>query len=140
MLDTNSKSRKAPAYLHNLEGSNGSKNISKQTLNDNVTENYCLYFYLVCLLAIMTNIGFVMVSTIAHDLAALFGKRRFMPLFQFFEDLLSAYIWYANSRYLIKIPHIYRLVCNSTIIIASYILMAILITHVFDLGFYLTLV
>ena len=139
MFESNSKFRKAPLNLDEIERSETKNYSEKQTLNDNVSEHYCLYFYLVFLIAMMTNVGFIMVSTIAHDLAAMFNKRRFMPLFQFFEDLLSAYIWYANSRYFIKIPHLHRLVFNSVIIIASYILMAILIIHVFDFGFYLTL-
>ena len=139
MFETSSRFKRPPVNLDEIESYDTKHKVRTQTLNDNVSEHYCLYFYLVGLMAIMINVGFIMVSTIAHDLAAMFDKRRFMPLFQFFEDLLSAYIWYANSRYFIKIPHLHRLVFNSVIIIASYILMAILIIHVFDFGFYLTL-
>ena len=61
----------------------------------------------------MNNLGYVMVSAAAHDLAAIFHKRRLMPMFQLFLDSFTAVIWYANSRYFIKIQHRHRLTFNS---------------------------
>ena len=87
----------------------------------------------------MNNAGFMMVVALAHDIAADFDKSNLMPLFQFFEDLLSPVIWYANSVYFIQIKHIYRLAFNAVVMILSFAMMSVLRIYVFSLGFYLAL-
>ena len=60
-----------------------------------------------------------MLDSLAHDIAADFDKSKLMPLFHFFEDLLSPVIWYANSVYFIQIKHTYTGL-HSTLLSWSY--------------------
>ena len=80
-----------------------------------------------------------MITTIAHDLSADFDKKQLMPLFQFFENVFSVYVWFASSRYFIKVKHINRLIFNSLVMMISYGLLGILIIYKFKFGFYLSL-
>ena len=113
--------------------------LQRQTLNQNVKDNFYLYAFLLCLLGLINNTGIVMITTIAHDLSADFDKKQLMPLFQFFENVFSVYVWFASSRYFIKVKHINRLIFNSLIMMISYGLLGILIIYKFKFGFYLSL-
>ena len=113
--------------------------LQRQTLNQNVKDNFCLYAFLLCLLGLINNTGIVMITTIAHDLSADFDKKQLMPLFQFFENVFSVYVWFASSRYFIKVKHINRLIFNSLVMMLSYGLLGILIIYKFKFGFYLSL-
>ena len=115
------------------------KIMSEKTLNEDVTESYWSYFYLVSGLGLVTNIGITLIIALAHDLAELFDKKHLMGLFLFFENVFSIYVWYANSTIFINIKHQYRLVFNSLLMIISYLLIAVIIIFNVKFGFYLAL-
>mmetsp|Transcript_6984 Transcript_6984/g.6165 ORF Transcript_6984/g.6165 Transcript_6984/m.6165 type:complete len:82 (+) Transcript_6984:23-268(+) len=57
--------------------------LAKKTLNEDVKNNYFLYFYLFATIGLVNNAGYVMVGTASHDLAIKFDKKQYMPLFTF---------------------------------------------------------
>ena len=90
--------------FHNEENSKANET-DTETLNKNVSDNFWMYFLLIWSICMINDAGSVMVMAIAHDLAADFGKVHLMPLFQIFEHSFCILIWFANSRYFIKLKH-----------------------------------
>lgn len=109
------------------------------TLNEDVAKNYCLYFYLFCVLGLVNNTGYVMVGTAAHDLADLFNKKKLMPLFQFSEIIFGGFVKFVNSKFLINIKHVYRMTATSIIMLAAYVIIAAITIKAFEAGFWISL-
>jgi len=109
------------------------------TLNENVANNYCLYFYIFCILGLVNNIGYVMVGTASHDLAVQFNQENLMPLFQLAEISFGGFVKFFNSKYLINVKHSVRLTINSGIMLVAYILIAAVTIKQFEAGFWISL-
>ena len=124
--------------FHNEENAKANETETK-TLNENVSDNFWVYFLLIWSICMINDAGSVMVMTIAHNLAADFSKQHMMPLFQIFEHSFCTLIWFANSRYFINLKHIHRLIFNSILMLTSYMLMAIFIIKKTETSFYLCL-
>ena len=128
-----------PEPSDQIEKFNVKASLANKTLNEDVKENYCIYFYFFCILGLVNNAGYVMIGTAAHDLAIQFGKKSFMPLFTFCEIVCGSMVKFVNSKYLINVKHSLRLTINSIIMLIAYLLIAAITIHPIPASFYLGL-
>ena len=106
---------------HNEHDDQIRKSLKERTLNEDVSKRYFFYFFLFAVLGLVNNTGYVMIGTASHDLAEQFDKKNLMPMFGLWEILFSGFVKFINSKYLIKVKHVYRLGINSCIMVCAYI-------------------
>jgi battenin len=110
-----------------------------KTLNEDVANRKWMYWISFFIIGTVTNLGYVMVGSAAQDLAKEFGKENLMPMFQLCLIICGAGTKFINSKFLMDIPHKYRIYFNVGLQIASYALISFVTIVIFEAGFWLAL-
>ncbi|KAL4490884.1 hypothetical protein ABPG72_008620 [Tetrahymena utriculariae] len=113
---------------------------TKDDLELNVEQNEKMYLFMLFLIGIINNTGYVLVGTAAQDIANKFDMKNFMTLFQLSLIVLSGVMRSINSKFFIKISHKKRIFVCIVLSIGAFIIIAFSSKANGKWGFYTCLV
>ena len=97
---------------------------SEMTLNQRLVSAKWKFIIALFFLGLINNNGYVMVAAGADLLAKDFDKEKLMPAFQLSLILFSSITRIVNSKFLIRMQHITRIVMVAICIVSSFVIIA----------------